>query len=232
MRDLLLFLKKCWFWGKEYRFHRSYSQYGEDLLLKGFLGDRWNWNYRGFYVDIGAHDPRNLSNTKKFYDVGWRGINVDASYSVICMFNKKRRRDVNVNVGIGKKSAELDYYVLSSAPMNTFSKEFAEKAIADGKIQLSRVIKVPVVTLCELLDKYLPQGQKIDFMSIDCEGLDFEILESNDWGKYRPDFILIEIHTGGKNWDIPQGPVAKFLEQVGYRLVGQCKVTSLFQRVF
>ena len=231
MRDLLLFLKKCWFWGKEYRFPPSYSQYGEDLLLKGFLGDRWSWNYRGFYVDIGAHDPVNLSNTKKFYDVRWRGINVDASSGAICKFKKNRRRDINVNVGIGKNPGELDYYVLSTTPMNTFSKEFAEAAIASGKTSLVRIEKIPVMTMCALLDKYLPKGQSIDFVSIDCEGLDLDILESNDWCKYRPDFILIEIHANGKNWEIPQGPVARFLETVGYKLVGQCKVTSLFQRI-
>ena len=68
-------------------------------------------------------------------------------------------------------------------------------------------------------------------MSIDCEGLDLEILESNDWERYRPEYILIEIHTGGRNWEIPSSPVARYLKDRGYELVGQCSVTSLFKRM-
>ncbi len=225
------FLRKCFFYSKELRFRRSYSQYGEDLMLCGFMGNKWSWSYKGFYIDIGAHHPRNLSNTKKFYDVGWRGINVEPSAEAIKLFHKARKRDINVNAGIGTECGVLDYYRLSCSPMNTFSKQFAESAIANGDVSLLGVVKVPVMTMEMLLDKYLPEGQDIDFVSIDCEGLDLEILKSNNWYKYRPEFVLVEIHTGGKNWEIPQGSVATFLRSVGYELVGQCFVTSLFQRV-
>lgn len=227
---MYVFVKKCCFYIKELRFSRSYSQFGEDLLLRGFLGDKWGWNYRGFWVDIGAHHPRKLSNTMVFYKNGWRGINVDASSDAILLFNRKRKRDINVNVGIGLQTGELDYYRMSSSPMNTFSKEFAERAIKDG-VKILEVVKVPVITMKELLDKYLPAGQHIDFLSIDCEGLDLSILKSNAWDKYRPDYILIEIHMDGKNWEIPSCPVTKYLNEQGYAFVGQGWVTTLYKRV-
>jgi hypothetical protein len=72
-----VFFLKCLFYAREIGFHRSYSQYGEDVLLQGFWEDKWSWGYKGFWVDIGAHHPSNLSNTKAFALNGWRGINVD-----------------------------------------------------------------------------------------------------------------------------------------------------------
>ena len=225
---LKVFLRKCFFYSKDIPYHRSYSQVGEDLLLVGFLGDKWGWDYKGFYVDIGAFHPTMYSNTKKFYEVGWHGINVDASREAISLFKKKRKKDINVNVGIGITRGNLDYFQLDNRPMSTFSKEFADAAIARGDASLERIVKIPVITMEELLDTYLPENRHIDFISIDCEGLDLEILKSNNWDKYRPDFILIEIHTGGRNWEIPKGKVAEFLRQFGYELIGQSCVTSLF----
>ena len=230
MHQIFVVAKKCCFYSKEFRFHRSYSQYGEDLLLQGFLDDKWSWDYKGFWVDIGAHHPRNLSNTMAFSVNGWRGINVDASFDAIELFKRKRKRDINVNVGIGLQPGELDYYRMSSSPMNTFSKEFAEHAAKEG-VKILEVVKVPVITMKELLDKHLPVGQHIDFVSIDCEGLDLSILQSNDWDKYRPDYILIEIHTEGRNWEIPTCPVTQYLNERGYAFVGQGYVTTLYKRV-
>ena len=228
---LTTFFRKCRFYGPDYFGTRSYSQLGEDLLVKAFIGDKWRWDYSGFYVDIGAHDPKYLSNTKKFYDVGWHGINVDASTEAIKKFNHVRRRDINVNVGIGQTPGSMKYYRLSESPMNTFSKEFADKMIKECGVKLLGIDDIPVITMKELLDTYLPEGQTIDFANIDCEGLDIEILKSNDWNKYRPNLILVEIHTDGRNWEISHSPAAKFLRSVGYEHVGQSLVTSLFQKI-
>ena len=209
----------------------SWSQTGEDVLLQAFLRNRIDdASYNGFWVDIGAHHPVKWSNTKTFSDRGWRGINVDASVNAIEILNKKRARDINVNVGIGPVSGVLDYYKMSMPAMNTFSKEFAEKAeIRGGRIV--DVVKVPVITLRELLDRYLPSGQHIDFLSIDCEGLDLSILQSSDWYRYRPDYILVEIHTEGRNWDIPNCSVSRYMREQGYEFVGQSYVTTLYKCV-
>ena len=232
--DVKLFTKKALFMVKQFLaprpgFH-SYSQIGEDVMLLGFLGTNRFAGTHGFWVDIGAHHPTRYSNTKLYSLAGWRGINVDASSDAIALFNRQRKRDINVNVGIGKEEGVLDYYRLSSSAMNTFSKKFADEAIAAGK-KLIEVVKVPVITMKTLLDKYLPKGQAIDFMTIDCEGLDLEILESNDWSQYRPEYILLEIHMGGANWKVCETPAARYLKDQGYEHVGQCAVTSLFKRV-
>jgi len=213
-------------------FYRSYSQLGEDAMLRGFMHERWeDKNYKGFWVDIGAYDPTRFSNTRMFSERGWRGINVDAMAEAIDLFNTTRKKDINVNVGIGQEKGELDYYMFASRDYNTFSKDFADDLMRNDGFVLKDIKKVPVITMEELLDAYLPTGQHIDFITIDAEGLDLEILQSNNWNKYSADFILIEIDAKCRNVDIPQSPVAEFLRTKGYEFVGQGLWTTLFRKM-
>ena len=209
----------------------SWSQTGEDSLLKAFLIDRFeDIAYKGFWVDVGANHPFRWSNTKMYSDRGWRGINVDASPVSIRLFDCARPKDINVAKGVAEQRGMLDYYMFKSDATNTFSKEFADKLVAEGGV-LRQVLKVPVVTLEDILDEYLPRGQHIDFLTVDTEGWDISILKSNNWTKYRPDFILIEIHTNGHNCSVLGGEVDSFLSKQGYEFVGQTLCTTLFQRV-
>ena len=98
---LYVLVKKCRFYFKELRFSRSYSQLGEDLLLRGFLGDKWSWNYRGLWVDIGAHHPRMLSNTMAFYNPKRvpRGHRQDHPFSPFCYPTRESARIVPAVVG-------------------------------------------------------------------------------------------------------------------------------------
>lgn len=209
----------------------SYSQYGEDLMLAGFLGDKFYCcEYRGFWVDIGAHHPARFSNTKIFSDRGWRGINVDAQPEAIKTFERVRKRDINVNIGVGDQEGDLDYYQYADYALNTFSGKTVEERAA-GSVHAIGKLKVPVVTLRALLDEHLPKGQHIDFFTIDTEGLDISILRSNDWVKYRPDYILIEIHRNGRNIGIVGGEVWTYLKNHGYEFVAQGFCTTIFKRV-
>ena len=209
----------------------SYSQCGEDLMLRGFMEDRFNTpDYHGFWVDVGAHDPMRFSNTKMFSDRGWTGINVDAMPEAIAKFNRYRPNDININVGIGECSGTMDYFMFPDYVVNTFSREFADEIQAQGT-PILEVRKVPVRTLAEVLDETLPENQHIDFFTIDTEGLDIVILRSNDWTKYRPDFVLIEIHSRkGENRSLPGGEVADFMKDNSYEFIGQCLLTTLFKR--
>src|SRR6186713_1276577 len=70
----------------------SYSQEGEDLILKRFFSEKSG----GFYVDVGAHHPKRFSNTYMFYKEGWSGINIDAMPGSMKLFNKVRSKDINL----------------------------------------------------------------------------------------------------------------------------------------
>lgn len=80
-------------------FEKSYSQEGEDLILKRFFSNK----EKGFYIDIGAHHPKRFSNTYLFYSKGWNGINIDAMPGSMRLFNQIRKRDLNLEVPIAKK---------------------------------------------------------------------------------------------------------------------------------
>jgi FkbM family methyltransferase len=189
-------------------FAPSFSCAGEDMILRHLIGpDKRD----GFYVDVGAWDPVRLSNTYFFYLQGWRGINIDARPGSRSLFQKVRPRDINVEVGISTSAGELTYYVVEEhSPMNSFSREFLNHIGMLGEV--TREIPVPVLPLAEVLERHLPKGQAIDFMSVDVEGHDLQALQSNDWERFRPRFLVVEdICTAG---DVP--PVVEFLRSRGY----------------
>ena len=78
------------------------------------------------------------------------------------------------------------------------------------------------------MEKYLPTDQTIDFLTIDVEGLDFDVLKSNDWTKFQPEFILIECETDIER--INQDEIYRFLKEKGYNLIGRTKRTSIFRK--
>jgi FkbM family methyltransferase len=166
----------------------SYAQEGEDLILKRFL----EYKDKGFYVDIGAHHPKRFSNTYLFYKKGWRGINIDAMPGSMDAFNKERPKDINLEVGVSKIQGELKFYMFNEPALNTFSATEANKKDGLRKYKIIQTKKIPTYSLKHIFDKYLDNSQNIDFLSIDVEGLDLDVLKSNDWALYRPQFVLVE----------------------------------------
>ena len=204
----------------------SYSQEGEDLILNRFFSNKEN----GFYVDVGAHHPRRFSNTYSFYKKGWRGINIDALPGSMVAFNKERPNDINLEIGISKKESELLYYMFNEPALNTFSETEALKK--DG-LQNYRIIekrKVNTYPLKQVLDKHLGKNQNIDFMTIDVEGFDLEVVESNDWKRYRPSFLLVEDLNKNSLADLPsKSDLYKFLIINDYILVAKTFNTLFFK---
>jgi Methyltransferase FkbM domain len=81
-----------------------------------------------------------------------------------------------------------------------------------------------------LLDQHLPGGKQIDFMSIDAEGFDLAVLQSNDWQKYRPTVILIE-DTAAKTWSlIGRSPITQYLSTLGYEPFASTFRTVLYRQ--
>src|SRR5215211_2513715 len=99
----------------------SYSQCGEDLLIQ------YLFNLRGIpkpsYIDIGANDPFFLSNTAIFYKKGCRGINIEANPLLIKNFKLHRPEDINLNIGVGPKDDELNFFIINHPTLSTFSKQ-------------------------------------------------------------------------------------------------------------
>ena len=203
---------------------KSYSQEGEDLVLARILG---NLNIKeGFFVDIGAHHPTRFSNTYYFYSRGWRGINVDALPGTKKLFENMRPRDITVECGVGAKKGTLKYFAFNEPALNTFSDEEAKKKDYPP-YRIVKTLQIPIVTLKQILDEYLPCGTTIDFITIDVEGFDHEVISSNDWSRYRPRVILIELlNTSIIN--LEAHPTSQLLESHNYRVFAKTYNTFFF----
>ena len=180
----------------------------------------------GFFVDIGAHHPLRFSNTYFYYRKGWRGINVDALPGTKSLFERMRPRDISIESGVGAQKGTLQYFSFNEPALNTFSEqEAAKKNIPPYHIV--ETLEIPVVTLKQILDENLPKGTQIDFMTIDAEGFDHEVISSNDWSRYRPRVILIELlNTGIKN--LETHPTSQLLESHNYRVFAKTYNTFFF----
>jgi FkbM family methyltransferase len=203
----------------------SYSQEGEDLVLERFLEGRRS----GFYVDVGAHHPMRFSNTYRLYRRGWRGLNIDANPGSMDIFRRVRPRDINVEAAISAGNGQLTYYVFNDPALNTFD---AERALALNSdiYHIVKEVNVSTRPLRELLDQYVPKGVPIDLLTIDVEGFDLQVLESNDWDRYIPEFVLIECLGVSDLAQAYDDPAAKFLLSKGYRAVSRMLNTLLFRR--
>ena len=161
----------------------SYAQFFEDLVLYCALKDV----DKGFYIDVGANDPTNLSVTKFFYDRGWHGINIEPLPDKCALLAEMRPRDINLCVGLGAKRGKLNLF---EDDMNsTFCLEFAP-ATEHKRTKT-------ILTLSEVYDRYCP-NQDVHFCKIDVEGYERQVLEGvTDWQKFRPWIFAMEATLPG-----------------------------------
>ena len=181
----------------------SWSQEGEDLILGRYFSKR-----NGTFIDVGAHHPYRYSNTFKFYRKGWRGLNIDPLPNMKSLFDQERPNDINIECAISTKEGRADYYMFELPQLNTFSKKNAE--FQKKKWTLQQVKSMDVFRLDQILEK-INFTTDIDLFSIDVEGLELEVLKSNDWSKYSPRVIVIE------NLDSDNKLIDSYLSELNYR---------------
>lgn len=209
---------------RKHLWRRYYAQEGEDIILSRLMDKE-----KGFFIDIGAHHPFRFSNTYLFYKKGWRGINIDPLPGTTKLFNLVRRRDINIQCGVAKESGMLTYYCFNEPALNTFDKEEAKfkNDLPDYFIQ--ETIDIPVEPLWKILDG-LSLPPRIDFMSVDVEGMEMDVLMSNNWDRYRPEFLVVEqlrLDVQG----IMKTDVYRFLQSADYKLVSRTLNSSIYQSV-
>jgi FkbM family methyltransferase len=211
------------------RFQKSYSQDGEDMVMRA-LFEQLPKGYRGFFVDVGAHHPVRFSNTYHFYKKGWRGINIDATPGSMRPFGWVRRRDINLELGIGAEAGNLTFFCFDEPALNTLSEQVAQERASGGRYSITKKVEVPILPLREVLQQNMPGGTRIDFLSVDVEGLDEMVLRSNDWQVFRPIFVLAEDTQFDPNEGNAQSSgVYAFLRDQGYKLVAKTPRTLIFK---
>lgn len=188
------------------RLLKTYSQFNEDI----FLWQLFEGKKSGYYVDIGANDPENLSNTKKFYDMGWSGINVEPNPRLFRRHCECRPGDLNLNCGVGDVPGEMTFYEIDPDCYSTFDPEAARSTKFSSSRKVIAELPVKIVTINDI---FALCKQPVDFLSVDTENFDYKVLSVNDWSRNRPKVIVVELNHDENN------EVYKLLRQQNYDLI-------------
>lgn len=197
----------------------SYSQFGEDILLENIL-EKISHKGNGFFIDVGAYHPFKYSNTYKLYRKGWKGINIEPTPYKVELFNIFRNNDLNLNVGISQRESTKDFYIYIENAYNTLDIETVKQRSEAG-IEFKEKKLLRFYPLKQIINKHA-QNKEIDFLNIDVEGHELEVLKSYDWESVKPKIIAVEV------FDLNNSDVKIFLEEKGYFLVSKSIATAFF----
>lgn len=202
----------------------SYSQEGEDIILdKIFEGKK-----DGFYVDIGAFHPFKYSNTQKLYEKGWNGINIEPNKGNCKLFNIARKRDINLNIGIGSKNATQTYYTFEDPALNTFDHYNYEAVINSGQSRFLRSYKQEIKDPNYIINIYL-KNKVVDFLNIDAEGFSYLIVESFLKKGIQPEVICLEREDMGKGLNM-NNIIIRIMSKYLYHITAVTNMSYVFTR--
>ena len=209
----------------------TYAWEGEDILLGKLASDMLGIEGTGRFIDIGAHHPFLASNTYGLYLQGWRGVNIDAMPGSMAAFQEYRPEDCNLEFGVSATEGEMLFSRFNSPMLNGFLDAGTISSHIRRGVVLLDQIWVPVRPLAALLESnnvpYAP-----DVMSLDVEGHEMSVLESNDWGRWRPKMIVAEVLNPGGICDVVkilEHPISRYLiDEHGYGLVSRLHYSLIF----
>lgn len=209
----------------------SFSQAGEDLIIDFIFRAMGISNPT--YIDIGAFDPYQYSNTALLYLNGSRGITVEPNPSNTHKFLESRPEDINLNIGISDVSGEMDYYIFDAPTLNTCSKKEAEIFQQEGSHKVIDTIRVKVDTLQNIIQNHC-NGIFPDLLSLDAEGADEIVLHSIDYEKNYPKVICLEtisfsdkISFSEEKGDVKNTEVIDYLKSKGYALYADTYINTI-----
>lgn len=182
-----------------------------DLLLEHIFKNQSH----GFYIDVGCQHPVMNNNTYLLYKKGWNGINIDLDKKNIDLFSFYRKRDLNINVAISSREDERDlFFYHDKSAINTL-----EKSVANyQKAQVKKIKKVKTKTLNSIIENSKFNNLTIDFVSIDVEGHELEVIKGFDLKKYKPKVVIIEfLDLSLKKLEIKNLNIKNFLKSEIYQ---------------
>jgi FkbM family methyltransferase len=223
---LLIFSNKIF-----YNEYLSFAQAGEDKVVE-FLFNSMGIS-RISYLEIGTNNPIHYNNTYLFYLKGSRGICVEANPTLVAAIKKHRPEDVCLNVGIGKETnSALEFYIFDDVDkdkgLSTFSKEEVNHIETTTHIKVAKVEKIPVITINEVLQNYFTTKAP-DYISIDVEGLDLDILQTVDFSLYRPIAVCVEtVNFTMNHKKVKRTDIIDFMLSKGYFVYADTGINSIF----
>lgn len=205
----------------------SYAQAGEDLIVD-FIAKAMQIDDIT-YLDIGAHHPTQFSNTYLFYKRGFRGVLVEPDPELMAAIRSVRPHDMCIEAGVGVQAATTaQFFVMSTRTLNTFSEDEAKRYEAMGTQRIEKILSVPLVTLNHIFGDYFKDEEPV-LMSIDIEGLDFEVLSTLDLKKYRPPIVCIEtLQYSEVREETKDARIAQLMSDNGYFIYGDTYINTIF----
>ena len=203
--------------------------FGEDKFISNYFRNELN----GFYIDVGCYHPLDGNNTHLLHKKGWNGINFDINFYSIKLFDFLRDKDVNINSGISCKKEKLTMYYRKEINMlNTLDEKIAKIRFKNGYKKRS----IKVNTLNFFMSKHFKNLKKIDFINIDVEGSEMDVLKSLNFKFHKPQLICVEIHNttkiNGVNYKyLKSNNIYKYLINKKYRVVWKKKYSFIFERI-
>jgi len=155
----------------------------------------------GYFVEFGACDGIHLSNTsvlEKAFD--WKGILAEPARVWQAGLKANRSAIVDLRCVSSETGLQIEF---------SEANQPGQSAVDKGQIMVGEKYRVTTVSLMDLLREHRAP-RKIDYLSIDTEGSELEILESFDFEEYQFGFITVEQHRADH-------PVTRLLESVGYK---------------
>ena len=206
----------------------GFSSHGEDAAIMAVLNQRGVWRPVGFYVDVGAFHPFLFSNTAALSLLGWRGINVEPNPDMAERLRRARPDDVTLEAAAGASAGRAELQMFSEwGSSNTLDLGFADMISTTQHVAVTRKVDVAVMTLLDVLDGRVPRDGIIDVLSVDVEGLDLDVVCSNDWDRFRPEVVAVEdLNLDLSN--VRSSPTHQFMTSVGYEMAAHVVLTSLY----
>jgi len=206
-----------------------YSQFAEDLIVQSIFKNIIKID-KPTYIDIGSHHPEYINNTALLYKKGSRGINIEPDTTLISEFYKTRKADKNLNIAVSNLNGEATLFIMEQRTLNTLSEKEALRCENEEGIKILERIIIPVLTFEAIIDKY-NNGICPDFMSLDVEGFEMDILETINFEKNSPKVISIETisySTNGKS--IKNNFLINYIKNKGYYVFADTMLNTIFVR--
>jgi FkbM family methyltransferase len=190
----------------------SYAQRFEDLYLMSCLGDLG----AGFYVDIGSGHPVYDNMSFAFYLKGWSGITVEPNPWLARLTRAVRPRDRHLQTLVGAAAGEATFFLVRDFHGFSTTIEHHARAAQTQFGKSSQALTMPVTTLRDLCAAHAPTS--FEFLKIDVEGTEKDVVLGGDWHKYRPKVVVAEalapytLAPAWQDWE-------PFLTKHGYRYV-------------
>lgn len=194
----------------------SYALFAEDAIIQGMV-KRYQFEIN-HYIDIGANHPYWGNATILFYLEGASGCLVEPNEDYVPLLKKYRAWDMVIQAGVSSKENDgknqTYYEVEGLATRNTFSKQVAENYKEDGFTVKEKML--PLISLERIMEEY---GKPVDYINIDVEGLEYEIIKDFDFDKYNVLF-----------WNIEKGDnkVKDLMLENGYELAAETLSNWIF----